>query len=178
MLAGSVYVSVGFRDDAYGLPRGAFWTPAAGHGGTLYTVLDEPASDSFSLVGAATELLRELWHEEKVNFLAVTLTNLMPPSNQPRLFLNESCHPGQAKARLTGRSASRDPEKNQAASGLFLDSSLRWNDGQDRKRQASRAADLIRDRYGDEAIMFGHMLGLGDEAPDRIGFRKVEGVEI
>jgi len=40
------------------------------------------------------------------------------------------------------------------------------------------AADTIRDRYGDEAIVFGRMLGLGDEAPDRIGFRKVEGVEI
>jgi len=48
----------------------------------------------------------------------------------------------------------------------------------DRKRLASTAADLIRDRYGEEAIMFGQMLGLGDEAPDRIGFRKVEGVEI
>ncbi|MBI5654862.1 DNA polymerase IV [Candidatus Uhrbacteria bacterium] len=155
LLAGSIYVSVGLRQD-YGFRsqfdsvHDAFWRPGAGEGGTLYTLFEEPASDSFSLVGAATELLRELWHGECVNFLAVTLTNLAPPSGQRRL------------SNVGARHASPLP----------------WDRRTDRKRLASTAADQIRDRYGDEAIMFGQMLGLGDEAPDRIGFRKVEGVEI
>ncbi|MFA5186100.1 MAG: DNA polymerase IV [Patescibacteria group bacterium] len=157
LMAGSIYVSVGFRPDPYGIQRNhasaqpdpvhdAFWRPGAGEGGTLYTLFDEPASDSFSLVGAATELLRELWHGERVNFLAVTLTNLGPPSGQTNLVLEMKRIKGSYEI--------------------------------DRKRLASTAADKIRDRYGDEAIMFGQMMGLGDEAPDRIGFRKVEGVEI
>jgi len=150
--AGAVYVSVGFREDNYGLPRGPFWTPGAGEGGTLYTLFDEPAADSFSLVGAAVGLLRELWHGERVNFLAVTLTNLAPPSGQRRLMAS--------------------------GTGAHDHVSLPWDSRTDRRRQASLAADAIRDRYGDEAIVFGRMLGLGDEAPDRIGFRKVEGVEI
>ncbi len=150
LLAASVYVSVGFRGADYGLPRGPFWSPGAGEGGTLYTLLDEPASDSFSLVGAAAELLRELWHGECVNFLAVTLTNLAAPSGQRRL----------------------------SNVGANNHSPLPWDPCFERKRQASQAADFIRDRYGDEAIVFGNMLGLGDEAPDRIGFRKVEGVDV
>jgi DNA polymerase-4 len=168
LLAGSVYVSVGFRSGYVGAHamrpgrvahaptqtsepiRGSFWTPGPGEGGTLYTLFPEPASDSFSLVGAATELLREMWHGERVNFLAVTLTGLAPPSGQGRL----------------------------SATGAHDHAPLPWDLRIDRKRLASTAADAIRDRYGDEAIMFGQMLGLGDEAPDRIGFRKVEGVEI
>ncbi len=156
LMAGSIYVSVGFRPDPYGIQRNhaptqsdpvhdAFWRPGAGEGGTLYTLFPESASDSFSLVGAATELLRELWHGERVNFLAVTLTSLGPPSGQANLVLEMKRIKGSYEI--------------------------------DRKRLASTAADKIRDRYGDEAIMFGQMLGLGDEAPDRIGFRKVEGVE-
>jgi len=42
----------------------------------------------------------------------------------------------------------------------------------------SDAVDVIRDRYGDRSIMFGGMMGLGDEAPDRIGFRKTEGIDV
>lgn len=38
----------------------------------------------------------------------------------------------------------------------------------------SEAIDLIRDRYGDQSIVFGDMIRLADEAPDRIGFRTVE----
>lgn len=48
----------------------------------------------------------------------------------------------------------------------------------DRRRSVSSAVDAIRDRYGDTSIMFGSMMTLTDEAPDRIGFRKTEGVDI
>lgn len=45
-------------------------------------------------------------------------------------------------------------------------------------KRVSRAMDLICNRYGDEAIQFGSMVKLGDEAPDRIGFRKTVGVDV
>ena len=150
--AGAVHVSVGFRPGPYGLQvnfvspdiRGSFWTPGPGEGGTIYTLLDEPASDSFTLVGAATELLREMWHGERINFLAVTLANLSPPCGQRRLDESVSS----------------------------------WSRAHDRRRMASQAMDKIRDRYGDNSIVFGQALNLGDEAPDRIGFRKTEGVDV
>lgn len=48
-----------------------------------------------------------------------------------------------------------------------------------RQHSASQAVDKIRDRYGEESIVFASMLGLSqDYAPDRIGFRKIEGVSI
>lgn len=53
-----------------------------------------------------------------------------------------------------------------------------WHRVQDRRVRASRAADSIRDRYGDKAIVYGDMLRLLDEAPDRIGFRKTEGIDV
>lgn len=53
-----------------------------------------------------------------------------------------------------------------------------WQRTQDRRVRASRAADSIRDRYGDRAIVYGDMLRLADEAPDRIGFRKTEGIDV
>lgn len=48
----------------------------------------------------------------------------------------------------------------------------------DREQRASVALDAVRDRYGDGSIMFGSMLKLQDEAPDRVGFRKIEGVDV
>lgn len=53
-----------------------------------------------------------------------------------------------------------------------------WRRVHDRRERASTAVDVIRDRYGDEAILFGAMARLNDEAPDRIGFRKTAGIEI
>jgi DNA polymerase-4 len=53
-----------------------------------------------------------------------------------------------------------------------------WRSSQDRRVRASRAADAIRDRYGETAITYGDMSRLADEAPDRIGFRKTAGVDI
>ncbi len=48
----------------------------------------------------------------------------------------------------------------------------------DRKRSVSRAIDQIKDKYGDRSLVVGDMLKLEDEAPDRIGFRKVEGIDV
>jgi DNA polymerase-4 len=48
----------------------------------------------------------------------------------------------------------------------------------DRHRAVSKAVDALRDRYGLNAVMMGGMLGIGNEAPDRIGFRKTEGVDV
>lgn len=142
LLAGSVSVSVGFRADGFSSPRGPFWQPLPGEGGSLHHRLDEPAQDSFTLVRSACDALRQMWHGQSVNFLAVTLQDLSLPSGQIRLD-----------------EQTRD----------FFSS-------RDRRRRASAAVDLVRDKYGDQAICFGEMIRLGDEAPDRIGFRKVDGV--
>lgn len=143
-LAGTVSVAVGFREQGFALPSGPFWTPLAGEGGTVYVHLDEPADDSFTLVGTALDLLNDVWRGRPVSFLAVTLSNLSLPNGQGRLD----------------------------------DGHLSWRSEHDRRVRASQMVDKIRDRYGDEAIMLGSMMGLGDEAPDRIGFRKTEGVDV
>ncbi|MFH1077983.1 MAG: DNA polymerase IV [Patescibacteria group bacterium] len=143
ILAGAVSVAVGFRSVSFSHPYE--------DGTSDWVRLDEPASDSFTLTDAACGILRDLWcPPQRVNFLAVTLSEFSEPSGQGR---------------------------------LFLDSRLRGNDrgesGNDsKKRLASGAADLIRDRYGDEVIMFGSMMGAGDHAPDRIGFRKTGDLEM
>ena len=99
--------------------------------------LGEPADDSFTLVGKTLELLRDLWHGERVKFLAVTLFELSPPNRQ-------------------------------------VDFGFQTN----RRLAVSRAVDLVKDKYGDRSVAFGSMILLDDEAPDRIGFRKTEGVDI
>lgn len=50
---------------------------------------------------------------------------------------------------------------------------------EDRERAVSRSLDRIRDRHGDTSIVFGRMFPLlgQDEAPDRIGFRKIGELE-
>jgi DNA polymerase IV len=146
MLAGTVSVSVGFRTHTGPRPTGPFWDPFrdGDGGGYDYAHLDEAAADSFTLVGIANELLSNIWDGQRVNFLAVTLSDLSVPTGQQRLD----------------------------------DMTVTWRGVHDRRQRASQAVDLIRDRYGDDAIMFGRMLELGDEAPDRIGFRKTEGLDI
>lgn len=47
-----------------------------------------------------------------------------------------------------------------------------------RRSRISEAIDQIRDRYGPEALVMASMMKLGNEAPDRIGFRTVEGIEV
>jgi len=105
-----------------------------------------------------------MWSGERVNFLAVTLSEFSEPTNQMRLpirgsYTDSYLVPGASY--LVGPSTKYQVRSTSA-----------------RKRLASHAADLIRDRYGDEAIMFGSMLGAGDHAPDRIGFRKTGDLEI
>jgi DNA polymerase-4 len=145
--ASGIAVSVGIREDGGPRPNGPFWRPASdGPGGTVHAWLAEPADDSFTLVGKSLELLNDLWHGERVNFLAVTLFEVSPPSNQIALGL-----------KVAGLREEMAPE---------------------RRRAVSHAMDEIRDRYGLDAVVMGDMMSLGDEAPDRIGFRKTEGVDI
>ncbi len=54
-----------------------------------------------------------------------------------------------------------------------------WRKQNDQRLGVAQAMDRIRDRYGLEAVQFGSIVGLrGNEAPDRIGFRKIEGIEV
>ncbi|MCK9361040.1 DNA polymerase IV [Patescibacteria group bacterium] len=147
LLANGMSVSVGLKTPDGPRPQGPFWTPGTdGPGGSVHTWFAEPSDDSFTLVGTALDLLRELWTGQSVNFLAVTLFELGPPTQQTRFGL-----------RVEGLREEMEPERRQAV---------------------SKAVDLIRDRYGLNAVMMGGMVGLGDEAPDRIGFRKTEGVDV
>lgn len=120
--ASSIAVSVGFREK---------------DGTSSHARLGEPSDDSFTLIGKTLEMLRSLWHGERVSFLAVTLCELSPPNQQ-------------------------------------VDFGFRMN----RRLAASRAVDLLKDKYGEKSVAFGSMISLDDEAPDRIGFRKIEGVDI
>jgi DNA polymerase-4 len=133
LLAQGIVVTVGIR-----VPVGA--------GGSIHKRFAEPSDDSFTLVGVALDLLRELWKHRPVNFLAVTLVNLTIPTRQERFGL-----------RIEGLREQMTPE---------------------RRRAVSSAVDTIRDRYGLNALVLGRMIDVGDEAPDRIGFRKTEGVDL
>ena len=143
LLAGTVSVMVGFRTGPDTKPSGPFWQPAIASGGGDYIHLGEPVSDSMTLVSTACDLLRDVWENQSVNFLAVTLSDLSEPTAQARLD----------------------------------DSVSSWDRRGDRRVSVSRAIDAIRDRYGDESVVLGSMFGTHEEAPDRIGFRKVDGVE-
>jgi hypothetical protein len=109
---------------------------------------DEPAYDSFSIVRQVSRLLHSVWRGEAVSFLAVTLGELSLPDGQMRL--GDLLEPAHGVHDAPGL---RDP-------GIL---------------RVSKSVDLIRDRYGDSSIVFGRMFRLGDEAPDRIGFRKIVG---
>ncbi len=147
LLANGMAVSVGLKTPDGPRPQGPFWTPGSdGPGGSVHARFAEPSDDSFTLVGTALDLLRELWTGQPVNFLAVTCFDLAPSAQQPGFGL-----------RVSGLREQMAPE---------------------RRRAVSKAVDTIRDRYGLNALVLGGMAGLGDEAPDRIGFRKTEGVDI
>lgn len=120
-----------------------------GGGGGEFVRLDEPADDSFTLAGAARGLLHELWDgREPVRFLAVTFTELCHPSGQLRI----------GKWGVGSGESERDTK---------------------RLASLSKAADLVRDKHGEESISLGGMFQLsGDYAPDRIGFRKTDGVVV
>lgn len=139
LLAGAIAVTVGIRaTDEY---RGRVFSFA------------DPVEDSFALTREALRVLDSLWHQEPVNFLAVTLTDFLPPSGQLRLGMY----------------------------GMPIDLFRQQSFGEDRflmrdRREgaASRSMDQVRDRYGEQAVVLGRMFSLlhRDEAPDRIGYRK------
>jgi len=107
----------------------------------------DPVNDPFSLVYSATQALEQIWHGEQVTFLAITLTDLVPPLHQLHFPLEKTLF------NKEGYSTRR------VGLGDFI--------------------DAIRDRHGEEAIIFASMMGLSnDYAPDRIGFRKTEGLDI
>ncbi|MFA5936015.1 MAG: DNA polymerase IV [Patescibacteria group bacterium] len=151
MYAGKISVSVGFRTPTGPRPTGPFWNPIrdGDAGGFEYTHLDEPAQDSFTLVAEACRLLESMWSGQEVNFLAVTFSDLSVPNGQQRI-------PSIVQPKFDRLD---DPKR-------------------ERQRLVSNAVDFVRDRYGDESIVLGSMFRLGDEAPDRIGFRKTTGLDI
>ncbi len=149
LLAETVSVAVSLRGASGANDAAISFSHPYERGAYDFMHLDEPASDSFTLTRTACDLLRGLWNDEPVNFLAVTLSDFSRSTGQQRLeFLG--CH-------------------------CFFSLRLARND---RRKLASNAADLVRDRYGDEAIMFGSMLGAETHAPDRIGFRKTGELEL
>jgi DNA polymerase IV len=123
----------------------------AGRGTTIK--FTDPVNDPFSLVHAACEALSKMWQGESVTFLAITLIDLVPPLHQLHVpFKNP----------LDARAPSLSKE---GVGGRF--------------DRTTRAIDSIRDRHGEESIVFASMMGLGsDYAPDRIGFRKTEGIDV
>ncbi len=97
----------------------------------------EPVNDVFTLSATASRLLASVWDGADVNFLAITFSDLCPPTHQ-----------------------------------LCLDKK------ENRLRPLTRSVDVIRDRYGSTSIFLGRMMPAiyTDDAPDRIGFRKTDGV--
>jgi DNA polymerase-4 len=63
------------------------------------------------------------------------------------------------------------------AQGIIDYRGTSWQASPKRER-VSQAMDKVRDRYGNDSILFGQMAKLTNEMPDRIGFRKVEGIEL
>jgi hypothetical protein len=123
-----------------------------GSGDADFIRFEEPVDDSFTLVHAALRLLYALWDgSQQVSFLAVTYSEFGEQSGQIAM-----------DPTLQEASASRrdHPRRTDAVTKL------------------SRASDVVRDKYGDSALILGSLFGISqDDAPDRIGFRKIEGVE-
>ncbi len=125
----------------------------------------DPANDPFSLVYSATQALEQIWHGEQVTFLAITLSDLVPPNHQLHFPLEKTLFNKEGySTRRVGLGDSRPLVKGgYSRHGLELGDSI----------------DAIRDRHGEESIIFASMMGLSnDYAPDRIGFRKTEGLDI
>ena len=177
MRASQLSVSVGFRASGFAAPQGPFWSPLAGQGAFATKHFGVPVDDSFSLVGGALEIFREQWHGELVNFLAVTLFDLSQPTGQLRL--DALCCLERSSGEVERSSVeSKVSPLHFAALHSGRDDVGGWSRRQDKRHSVSEAMEAIRGRYGDQAIMFGSMVSLGDEAPDRIGFRKTEGVDV
>ncbi|MBD3251118.1 hypothetical protein GF380_01450 [Candidatus Uhrbacteria bacterium] len=148
-----VIVSVGFRGE---MRQSGPW---GGGGDSQFIRLDEVTSDSFTLINTTMQLLQGMWDGKRpVSFLAVTFTEFGEPSGQLCFDL------------------ARRPQR--VVRGDRDNASRITDHGMLRVQRASQALDAIKDRYGDEAIMLGRQFGITvDEAPDRVGFRKTDGVE-
>jgi len=165
--------------------------------GGLSVAFAEPADDVFTLAEAATRLFASMWRDESVSFLAVTLMDLVPWSGQGCLSLYNPVIPDmpalaplRSPLEVSAVEGIGDPEnrvnnpiginwKKGMDSRFLAFNAIHGNDRVERRRETSQAVDRIRDRYGDESIVFASMLGLSsDYAPDRIGFRKTEGVDV
>lgn len=147
----------------YGVVDGRRGTSDAGRATTVK--FPDPANDPFTLVYASCRSLEEMWHGEQVTFLAITLIDLVPPLHQLTFPLTSK-----APSLINEGFASR-----KQAPPLILRGGL----GELKLSRTTKAIDKIRDRHGEEAIIFASMLGLSsDYAPDRIGFRKTEGLDV
>jgi len=140
----------GRRLRKYGLLAGAV-TVVVGfrHGGGFsdHFRFSEAVHDSFSLVSAVARLLHSRWDGESVDFLAVTLSDFSVPTGQMDMMADRCI-----------RGASHPGTHSRAPLLAF-------------------SLDRIRDRHGEEAIVYGRMFKIlgRDDAPDRIGFRKTSG---
>ena len=74
----------GRRLRSYGLRAGTI-SVIVGGGGSQWIRLPEPVEDSFTLVHHASQLLHALWEGSPVDFLAITLGELVGASQQTRL---------------------------------------------------------------------------------------------
>jgi len=154
LFARMVVVSIGFDDEA----RGSFYQGSDHR--SLH--LEEATNDSFTLVRSAVRLLHDSWDgRTTVRFLAVTFTAFGEPSGQGRFEFG----------RRMSNVERRERRRNDATTP---DVTISNN-----HHLASAAVDDIKDRHGDRAIMLGRQFGVtADDAPDRIGFRKTDGVEV
>jgi nucleotidyltransferase/DNA polymerase involved in DNA repair len=126
----------------------------------------DPANDPFSLVHAATQALEQIWHGEQITFLAITLSDLAPPNHQ--LQLDYSLKSPLVKGGYPAQSAGLGDFRPLVKGGYSR-----------HRLELGDSIDAIRDRHGEESIIFASMMGLSsDYAPDRIGFRKTEGVDV
>ncbi len=154
LCARAVSVRIGFRVPAMPgssvRPHSPFALPDVGDFDAVR--FEEPVDDSFALVHAALRLLYAMWDgTQPVSFLAVTYSEF-----------------GEKSGQIAMTSTSQDVD------GQWRDDGRRT----EAVAQLSRAADVVRDKYGDRALILGSLFGISqDDAPDRIGFRKIDGVE-
>ena len=151
----------GRRMRAYGLYAGGVVATVGHREGeyrSIHKTFQEPLEDAFQLIQRAEACFQEAWQNQPVDFLAVAFFHLQPPSNQ--LMFKPYAEAMQEKEQARGTEhAKYRPERYKAV---------------------SISLDKIKNRHGDQSIVFGRMFALleQDEAPDRIGFRKVENLEI
>ncbi|MDD2786091.1 MAG: hypothetical protein PHS79_04350 [Patescibacteria group bacterium] len=145
----------------------------------------EALSDVFSLAHGATQLLESIWDgKAQVSFLAVTLNDLVPPNGQLTLspstsYLSSSRMRGSNKNKFEQVDSTGSLRLRRKDDKEMANSKDDGGETSKKEQEASRAVDAIRDRYGEESIVFASMLNLSKGfASDRIGFRKTEGVDV